>query len=124
MRRLQCSGWCGRIFVNSEGMTLKEIAMCQSTNKCPLCYDTTPLHTWFVAPRPVPPNPPTIQKELCDVKHRRRLYKKLRARTKSNGMTYDGHENDEQPFYEDEMDIEAAEDGEEDVVDINEVDDL
>lgn len=108
--------------MNADGMTIKEITRCQLQNKCPLCSNTTPQHTWIKPPRPVPPMPPTVLKNLSDVKHRRKLYKKLRARTKSNGMTYDGHENDDPTMYEeDELDIEAADDGEEEAAGADEV---
>ena len=120
MRRLQCSGWCGRIFMHSDGMTVKDITRCQTLNKCPLCYNTTPKHTWHTTARPVPACPPTVIRELSDVKHRRKLYKKLHARRNTIPAWY-VNECDEP--YEDELDIEIEE-GDDDECNVEEIEEL
>ena len=105
--------------MHSDGMTVKDITRCQILNKCPLCSNTTPKHTWHKPARPVPALPPTVPKALSEVKHRRKLYKKLRARTKTQVWDLDDCESPN----EDELDIEV-EQGEDDVCNADEMEEL
>lgn len=82
MIKIECTGWCGRIFMDTNGLPNHVIYKAKTTHLCPLCRDTQSLSVKQLHPigdhlQNFPIKPPLL---LNKIPGKQRLYKKLKSR--------------------------------------------